>query len=130
MTCDDPTGRGRRRRPGTVCSGRWPTRASTRPPSGGSRGCSACRAPRSLPRLYVEVSLGTGARVELDAAQANYLGNVMRMKPGDQLLAFDGMSGEWLAEVADAGKKRMSAEEFLRGHSIREGDRFGPEQVV
>ena len=41
-------------------------------------------------------------------AQANYLGNVMRLKAGDRLLIFDGASGEWLAEVADAGKKRMT----------------------
>ena len=64
--------------------------------------------PRSLPRLFVASSLGAGARVELDAAQANYLGNVMRLKQGDQLLLFDGTSGEWLAEVVDAGKKRMT----------------------
>ena len=32
----------------------------------------------------------------------------MRLKPGDRLLVFDGASGEWLAEVADAGKKRMT----------------------
>ncbi|HTG64317.1 MAG TPA: 16S rRNA (uracil(1498)-N(3))-methyltransferase [Sphingomicrobium sp.] len=63
--------------------------------------------PRSLPRLFVETSLGPDVRVELDAAQANYLGNVMRMKEGDQLLLFDGSSGEWLAQVAEAGKKRM-----------------------
>ena len=64
--------------------------------------------PRSLPRLYVETSLATGARAELDAAQANYLGNVLRLKEGDQLLIFDGASGEWLAQVAEAGKKRMT----------------------
>ena len=63
--------------------------------------------PRSLPRLFVETLLGPGARVPLDAAQANYLGNVMRLKEGDRLLLFDGASGEWLAEVAEAGKKRM-----------------------
>ena len=60
--------------------------------------------PRSLPRLFVLTPLGAGARVELDAAQANYLGNVMRLKAGDQLLLFDGASGEWLAEIAEAGK--------------------------
>ena len=63
--------------------------------------------PRSLPRLFVEIPLGIGARVGLDAAQANYLGNVMRLNEGDQLLLFDGVSGEWLAEIAEAGKKRM-----------------------
>ena len=64
--------------------------------------------PKSLPRLYVEVPLGAGARVELDAGQANYLGNVMRLKEGGRLLVFDGASGEWLAEVLEAGKKRMA----------------------
>jgi 16S rRNA (uracil1498-N3)-methyltransferase len=64
--------------------------------------------PKSLPRLYVEAPLGPGARVQLDAGQANYLGNVMRLKEGDRLLIFDGMSGEWLAEIAEAGKKRMT----------------------
>jgi 16S rRNA (uracil1498-N3)-methyltransferase len=52
--------------------------------------------------------LGEGARIELDAAQANYLGNVLRMKEGGELLLFDGASGEWLARIAEAGKKRMT----------------------
>lgn len=64
--------------------------------------------PKSLPRLFVETPLGAGVLVELDAAQANYLGNVMRLKVGDRLLVFDGASGEWLAEAAEAGKKRMT----------------------
>jgi 16S rRNA (uracil1498-N3)-methyltransferase len=64
--------------------------------------------PRSLSRLHVAGPLTAGTTVELDPAQANYLGNVMRLKPGDQLLAFDGKSGEWLAEVAEKGKRRMT----------------------
>ncbi len=64
--------------------------------------------PKSLPRLYVRHALSEGARVELDAAQANYLGNVLRMKEGGELLLFDGRSGEWLGRIADAGKKRMA----------------------
>lgn len=64
--------------------------------------------PKSLPRLYVEAALGVGGRVDLDAGQANYLGNVLRLKEGDQLLLFDGASGEWLGEVVETGKKRMT----------------------
>ncbi|MFL6854847.1 MAG: 16S rRNA (uracil(1498)-N(3))-methyltransferase [Sphingomicrobium sp.] len=64
--------------------------------------------PRSLPRLFAETPLGAGAHVQLDAGQANYLGNVLRLKQGDRLLLFDGLSGEWLAEIAEAGKKRMT----------------------
>jgi len=74
---------------------------------GGGMPATPAWPPRSLPRLYVATPLAAGVQVELDAAQANYLGNVMRLKEGDQLLLFDGMSGEWLAEVVEAGRKRM-----------------------
>jgi 16S rRNA (uracil1498-N3)-methyltransferase len=66
--------------------------------------------PKSLPRLFVRADLNAGARVELDAAQANYLGNVLRLGEGAGLLLFDGRSGEWLARVAEAGRKRMTLE--------------------
>lgn len=64
--------------------------------------------PRSLPRLFVRQPLGEGTRVELDAAQRNYLGNVLRLREGAELLLFDGNSGEWLARIAEVGKKRMT----------------------
>jgi methionyl-tRNA formyltransferase len=34
-----------------------------------------------------------------------------------------------ILELQPAGKKRMTAVEFLRGYPLSEGDRFGPEQV-
>jgi 16S rRNA (uracil1498-N3)-methyltransferase len=64
--------------------------------------------PKSLPRLFVRAVLSQGASVDLDAAQANYLRNVMRLGVDAELLAFDGQSGEWLARVAEAGKKKMT----------------------
>ena len=64
--------------------------------------------PRSLQRLFVVAPLGPGAAVSVEGSQAHYLANVMRMKVGDQLLLFDGVSGEWLAEVVDAGRKRVT----------------------
>lgn len=63
--------------------------------------------PRSLPRLFVRQPLASGELLELGAPQANYLGNVMRLGPGAELLVFDGQSGEWLARIAEAGKKQM-----------------------
>src|SRR5205807_5460997 len=62
----------------------------------------------SLPRLFVRQPLSEGAAVALEAGQANYLGNAMRMGAGAELLVFDGSSGEWLARIAEAGKKRMT----------------------
>ena len=75
--------------------------------------------PKSLPRLFVRTALGQGAQVELDSAQANYLGNVLRLKEGAELLVFDGRSGEWLARIADAGKKRMT---LAVGRKTREAE--------
>jgi len=64
--------------------------------------------PKSLSRLFVRAQLAEGVRIELDAGQANYLGNVMRLREGAELFVFDGQSGEWLARIVEAGKKRMA----------------------
>ena len=64
--------------------------------------------PKSLPRLFVRTALAEGVTVELDAGQAIYLGNVMRLGADGELLVFDGRSGEWLARIAEAAKKRMA----------------------
>jgi 16S rRNA (uracil1498-N3)-methyltransferase len=64
--------------------------------------------PKSLPRVFVRQPLSKGAAIDLDTGQTNYLGNVLRLKSGDELLLFDGHSGEWLAQIKDAAKKRMS----------------------
>lgn len=76
--------------------------------------------PKSLPRLFVRAALSEGAVVELDGGQANYLGNVMRLKAGDEVLLFDGASGEWLARISEAGKKRMTlaVEQRTRGQDL------------
>ncbi|QDY69690.1 16S rRNA (uracil(1498)-N(3))-methyltransferase [Qingshengfaniella alkalisoli] len=56
-------------------------------------------------RLFVDHPLGPEQTVPLERDQAHYLFGVMRLKPGDHVLLFDGQSGEWLAEVAQAGKR-------------------------
>ncbi len=56
-------------------------------------------------RLYVEQPLGQGQTVPLTPPQAHYLFGVMRQTVGAQVLLFNGRDGEWLAEVAGAGKK-------------------------
>src|ERR1700740_2342171 len=56
------------------------------------------------PRLYVDAPLAEGASIALDASQANYLGNVLRLKAGDGVLVFNGRDGEWRGTLASAGK--------------------------
>ena len=64
--------------------------------------------PASLPRLYVEQPLGAGGALTLEGPQANYLSAVMRLSAGAQVKLFDDRSGEWLAEIVEAGKKRVT----------------------
>jgi 16S rRNA (uracil1498-N3)-methyltransferase len=64
--------------------------------------------PSSLPRLFVDTPLGAGAALTLDGAAAKYLGNVLRLQPGAEVKLFDDVSGEWLAEITEADRKRLA----------------------
>ncbi len=55
--------------------------------------------PGAKIRLFVTAPLGAGAEVVLDAAQAHYLGGVMRQRPGGRVAVFNGRDGEWIAEI-------------------------------
>ena len=68
------------------------------------------------PRLFVESDLSKGAHVAAEAAQANYLLNVLRLKDGDTILLFNGRDGEWRARLAEAKRKTCAlvVEEQLR----------------
>jgi 16S rRNA (uracil1498-N3)-methyltransferase len=61
-----------------------------------------------LHRLFVKVPLGAGSEFALEAPQAHYLLNVLRLKPGDKLLVFNGENGEWQAELKAIGRKKAS----------------------
>jgi 16S rRNA (uracil1498-N3)-methyltransferase len=60
--------------------------------------------PHSLPRRFVDETLADGAGVTVDG---NYLAAVLRLGPGDRVKLFDDRTGEWLAEIVEAGKKRV-----------------------
>lgn len=57
-------------------------------------------------RLFVDQPIGAGQAIALDEAQANYLFAVMRLAVGASVLVFNGVLGEWRAEVAQAGKRK------------------------
>ena len=50
-------------------------------------------------RLYTQAALAEGASVDATAAQAHYLGHVMRRGPGDHVLLFNGRDGEFAARI-------------------------------
>ncbi len=64
--------------------------------------------PQSTPRLFVEQPLTDAAEMRLEGAQAHYLLNVMRVKPGDPLKLFDDRSGEWLGVVSVTAKRDLT----------------------
>ncbi|HEV7342270.1 MAG TPA: 16S rRNA (uracil(1498)-N(3))-methyltransferase [Sphingopyxis sp.] len=64
--------------------------------------------PASTPRLFVDMPLAVDAGPTIDGPAAHYLLNVMRLKIGAPILLFDNRSGEWLASVADAGKRSLT----------------------
>ena len=64
--------------------------------------------PQSTPRLFVETPLAAGAAVAIDGGQAHYLVAVMRVKAGDPVKLFDGVSGEWLADADAVGKRDLT----------------------
>jgi 16S rRNA (uracil1498-N3)-methyltransferase len=64
--------------------------------------------PSSLPRLYVEQALGEDVRLTLEGQPANYLAAVLRLAPGAQVKLFDDRTGEWLADIVESGKKRVT----------------------
>ena len=71
--------------------------------------------PQSTPRLFVDDALAAGPR-RIDGPAAHYLLSVMRLKPGAPVKLFDDRTGEWLATVADAGKRdlTLAVETLLR----------------
>jgi 16S rRNA (uracil1498-N3)-methyltransferase len=64
--------------------------------------------PSSLPRLYVEQVLGEGTSLTLEGPQAHYLASVIRLGAGGRVKLFDDRTGEWLAEIEEAGRKRVT----------------------
>lgn len=70
----------------------------------------------TLPRLFVEDSLGSGQDLSLDQDQAHYLFNVLRRGAGDRARLFNGRDGEWRATLEPKGKRGAVArvESLLR----------------
>ena len=64
--------------------------------------------PKSAPRLFVDETLADASEIRVEGNQAHYLGKVMRIAPGDTVILCDNRTGEWAAEVIDAGKRHVT----------------------
>jgi len=79
--------------------------------------------PKPKIRLFVDAALGARAEVGVDAGQAHYLNHVMRLAPGDTVLAFNGRDGEWRARLKDTGKNHcaLTIESQTRVQAVEPG---------
>lgn len=70
----------------------------------------------TVPRLFTPHPLGPGMAVTLDAAQAHYLGAVMRLDAGNAVELFNGAAGGWRARLVHIDKRQalLSCEAQLR----------------
>lgn len=59
-----------------------------------------------MPRFYVDLPLCIGQDLDLPEAVARHV-QVLRMQPGDKLHLFNGLGGEYAAEIAAMGKKTV-----------------------
>lgn len=67
------------------------------------------------PRLYVEEQLAAGAEIALGKRQAHYLRNVLRIRPDDRVLLFNGRDGEWRAAASLTGRGvELAVRELVR----------------
>lgn len=62
----------------------------------------------TIPRLHVPADLAPGAIVAASAAQAHYLGTVLRHRPGDAVRLFNGRDGEFQARIATLRRAELT----------------------
>ncbi len=60
-------------------------------------------------RFYLETP-PHNQNAQLEGPQAHHLANVMRAKPGDEVVVFDGKGQEWTARIEQVSKRRVELE--------------------
>lgn len=64
----------------------------------------------TIHRLYVHEPLTCGAELRLDAERSHYVSRVLRARPGDALVLFDGRGGEHAASIAHISKQGVTVD--------------------
>jgi 16S rRNA (uracil1498-N3)-methyltransferase len=68
-----------------------------------------------IPRIYQPISLHSGQMLTLDAQATVHLTKVLRLRPGDALVVFNGQGGEFAARVSTVERRtaRIEVGEFV-----------------
>jgi 16S rRNA (uracil1498-N3)-methyltransferase len=78
------------------------------------------------PRFFVDAPLAAGTRCELAEDAAHHAVHVLRAKPGEPLILFNGRGGEYAARIASIERKRVALD-VLEHRAI---DRESPLRVA
>ena len=62
----------------------------------------------SLPRVYVQTELRQGQELNLPKDVSHHFLNVLRLKPSDDVIVYNGQGGEFHAEVLETSKKSVT----------------------
>ena len=62
-----------------------------------------------IPRIYTTQALVVGSSIDLDEGAARHLTSVLRMTVGQELILFNGLGGEYSAQLTLAKKGKASA---------------------
>lgn len=74
------------------------------------------------PRIYSEQQLQVDCSIDLSERVANHVGHVLRMKPGESLVLFNGQGGAWMARIENVNKRSI----IVYIESYIEGDAQSP----
>jgi len=61
-----------------------------------------------LTRIFQDCDIATHARLQLDDAATTHVARVLRMRPGQSLILFNGRGGEYLAQLEKVEKRLVS----------------------
>jgi 16S rRNA (uracil1498-N3)-methyltransferase len=70
-----------------------------------------------IPRIYQELPLQTGAVISLEAQAATHVAKVLRLKPSDQIIVFNGQGGEYTGVIEALDKRAVTVK--LLSHQER-----------
>ncbi|HEY5601775.1 MAG TPA: 16S rRNA (uracil(1498)-N(3))-methyltransferase [Gammaproteobacteria bacterium] len=60
-----------------------------------------------IPRIYQALPLQTGGTITLDAQAATHVVKVLRLKPAEQIIVFDGQGGEYTGVIKTIDKRAV-----------------------
>lgn len=60
-----------------------------------------------VPRIHTYQTINSNAELELPETQSHYLGKVLRMQAGRELVLFNGEGGEFAAQITEVHKKSV-----------------------